>query len=400
MLLDDQCDELDQLKAEPVAFETLPFSSSNQGVFMFYVAGFCVSSCGEKVWACHIEKKVDDDYQCRLMMHDFEANSNFFFEYEHADLILAVSVSEAFHMAMSGGYDKTLVLHGLSSRKMIQKFDMKYGDLLCLFNLGSAVAVGDEHTVRFLDLETRQIDDSEVKTGAKRINCMNRSIKENEESDQMVLLVGGGNSNKIDKITIPKTIARPTETTNSPKVTLEEIEMLRDQLESFKNENSTLKKENENLRSKLKQKETENALTVADIEKKISKKSKKLETQKNLNSQLQKELDQLKDKLTFTETQAQSLETVNESNQQKINDLTSRIKQLNSKILTIHNEKDKVTEKYSHADQMMVFYKRACENILFIIKMLIDEKVSMDKVLPLVYSLPGDLLRESGIRSE
>ena len=258
MLLDNRGDELIHPESsEAVSFESLPFSSSNKGMFMLYVTGLSVSACGEKVWGCHIEKKVNDDYKCRVMMHDFDANSDFFFEYEGQNLILAVSVSETFNVAMSGGKDKTLVLHGLTSRQMIQKFDMKYGSLRCLFNLGTAVAVGDYNTVRFLDLETRQIGDSEIKTGARSIICMNRSIKENEQSDHMVLLIGGKNSNKIDKITIPQTIARQDKMTIYPKVTFEEIKMLRDQLETMKTKNATLEKENKKLKSQLKQKQKE-----------------------------------------------------------------------------------------------------------------------------------------------
>ena len=334
------------------------------------------------------------------MMHDFQANSDFFFEYQHVHLIVAVSVSETFDVAMSGGWDRTLVLHGLTSRQMIQKFDMKYGNVRCLFNLGTAVGVGDKHTVRFLDLETRQIGDSEVKTGGKWINCMNQAIKDNEGSDEIVLLVGGENSNKIDKITIPREIARPSQTSMLRKLTPEEEnKMLRKQLETMKTKNSTLKIENEKLKSQLEEKQQENTSTIADFEQKILEVSTTLGIQENLNSKLQQDLHQLKDQLTLTQNQTEALIIQNEINQLKIHNLNSAIDQLNSKILDLRNHKTQLEKKHSEADRNLLYYKSGCENILFIIKVLVDGKVSIDQLLPLVYALPCGLLQEGGIQS-
>ena len=139
-------------------------------------------------------------------MHDFKKKSDIFYDYEHDNLILSVLVSEAFNVAMSGEYDETLVLHDLASGKIINKIAMKYGDLKCLFDLGSAVAVRDFNTVRFLDLQTNQIQDRyEVKTKGDKIVCMGLSISQSQ-SNEMLLLVGGQNSNSIDKITALKTI--------------------------------------------------------------------------------------------------------------------------------------------------------------------------------------------------
>ena len=132
---------------------------------MSRVRGLSVSSCGDKVWGCQIQRKVNKKYISKLMMYDFKKKSHFLYDYEHQRLITLVLFSEAFKLAMSGGLDRILVLHDLESGKTIKRFKMKYGSVSCLLDLGSAEAVGDEHTVRFFALQTREMDPFEVISG-------------------------------------------------------------------------------------------------------------------------------------------------------------------------------------------------------------------------------------------
>ena len=126
MILNGQKDQLSQIRESGVINEeSLLFCSSNQGVHMDLVRGLCVSSCCDKVWGGQIQKRVNKKYISRLMMYDFQKKSHFFYDYQHTDLIVSVLVSETLKLAMSGGYDKTLVLHGLESGKTIKRFDMK-----------------------------------------------------------------------------------------------------------------------------------------------------------------------------------------------------------------------------------------------------------------------------------
>ena len=208
MVLKQGEDQVKKIKKSGVVNEaTLPFCSSSQGFHIGFVKSLSVSSCGDKVWACQIQKKVNKKYLSRLMMYDFKKKSHFLYDYEHQRLIYSVLVSEEFKLAMSGGWDNTLVLNSLETGKTIKRFDMKYGNLRCLFDLGTAVAFGDLHTVRILDLDTKEMEQFEVKVRGEFITCMNLSTRESDQNDKMALLVGGYNSNKLDKISIPKAIA-------------------------------------------------------------------------------------------------------------------------------------------------------------------------------------------------
>ena len=80
------------------------------------------------------------------MMFDFDAHSEFFYDYQHEHLVQSVLVCEGFNVAMSGGWDWALVLHNLSTGRTIKKLEMKSGPLKCLLGLGRTVAVADSGT--------------------------------------------------------------------------------------------------------------------------------------------------------------------------------------------------------------------------------------------------------------
>ena len=249
MVLKEQEDELSQLKEkETLNYKGLPFCLSNVGFSMDYYKGLSVSSCGDKVWSCQIQKKVEKRFLSKLMMYDFNKKSHFLYNYEHLDLIGTVLVSEAFGLAVTGGLDQALVLHSLESGIMIKRFDMKYGYLKSVFDLGTAVAFADKDTIRFLDLETKEMNENEVKASEKSIICMNLSMQRGVLSDDMALLVGGALSNKFDKMIIPQTIARLgkqiLEIKNRPKNT----EIINRKIFQLENENKRLREENQGLK--------------------------------------------------------------------------------------------------------------------------------------------------------
>lgn len=141
------------------------------------------------------------------MMHDFQRGSVFFYNFEHQDLICSVLINEDYNLVMTGGYDKALVLHDLKTGKTLKRFNMKYWIISCLYTLGSAVAVGNKNFMKLLELETKEmIPNTQVKIEGVIINCINSTIKDNENNS--VLLVGVDNCNKIHKITIPSIILK------------------------------------------------------------------------------------------------------------------------------------------------------------------------------------------------
>ena len=257
------------------------------------------SPCGDKVWAGQIQKKVHHyRYISRLMKYDFQKKSHFLYDYEHADLILSVLVSEVFSLALSGGNDWTLVLHDLKTGKTIKRFDMKYGDLCCLFDLGTVVAVGDYDTMRFLDLQTKEIDHFEVRAGGEYIQCMNLSTGPSDQNHGMTLLVGGAYSNKIVKLRIPQKISRTGKDNvvmpNRPKKT----EKFIDKMTHLENENKRLREENQRLKDMLKKEEKEKTDVIFKFEKKSMELSKNLKSQQTINAKLEQDLNQLKNQLT------------------------------------------------------------------------------------------------------
>ena len=244
-------DQSDSFESEAITLASLPVSESGQGVCILYAKALSVSSCGERVWACQIQEKVRDDYQSRLVRLDYETDSSLFYDYKHPDLIVSVLVSEALKIAMSGGFEKTLVLHALDTGKTLRRIDMKYGFVRCLFDLGSAVVVGDEHTLRFLDLETQKMSLTEVRTTGDWIKCVGLSISRADENQEMTLLVGGQNSNKVGKITVPQTITKLgkhiLEIRDRPRKT----QKFQRKMIDLASENERLKKEFENVYNEL-----------------------------------------------------------------------------------------------------------------------------------------------------
>ena len=375
MVLNKPEDQLSQLKQTGVVnYKTLPFCSSSQGVYINFVRGLCVFFCGNKVWGGQIQKKVNNKHISKLLMYDFKKKSHLLYDYEHQNLILSVLVSEAFKLAMSGGLDKTLVLHDLESGKTIKRFDTKYGYVQCLFNLGTAVAVGDIHTVRFLDLQTKEMDEIKVKAGGEFINCMNLSTRGNDQNNNMALLVGGSKSNKIDKINIPEAIAKLgkyiLEMQNRPINT----ENFKQKMILLENENKRLREENQRLKQKMFQEQNERIHVIAKFVNKNMYFLNEIKRQKAINSQLEKNINQLKNELTtlkFKKKQSEavrrnlllyqalsknrkmkakseasgcdpdkSLSEENPGTQRRVEELKKRIEQRQAQIENLHREID------------------------------------------------------------
>ena len=293
---------------------------------MDLVRGLCVSSCGDKVWGCHIKKKVKNKYISRLMMYDFKKKSHFFYDYEHQNLIVSVLVSEVFKLAISGGRDKTLVLHDLESGKMVKRLDMKYGNLRCLFDLGTAVAVGDWDSVRLLDLQTKEMGQFEVKAGGKFIQCMNLSIRGSYQCDNMTLLVGAEDSNKIIKIIIPAAIAKLGKKILEMQNQSKNTEKFIKKMILLENENKRLLEKNQRLKDKLKQEENGKVDTISKFEKKIMDLSNEVETQETIKEQFQEVLQHVKNQLTSCKKENEILVNSNQQQQQKLDDLNSQLR--------------------------------------------------------------------------
>ena len=254
MVIDETFHEFIQFKESEVEnYKNLPFLYSYQGVYMEFSRGLSLSSCGNKFWGCHIKKIVENNYISKLMMYDFKKKSRFFYDYEHQHLISSVFISEAYDLAMSGGLDETLVLHDLKSGKKVKKFDMKYGGLSCLFDLGTAVAVVDYDTLRFLNMETKKMKKVKVKTGVEWINCINLVIGGSDPNDEMVLLVGDYNFNKIDKIGIPQTILKLGKDFFEMEKKYKNRDKMEGKIIDLKNENKRLREENHFLTYEIKE---------------------------------------------------------------------------------------------------------------------------------------------------
>ena len=266
--------------------QSLAFSSSSQGVYAILAKGLSVSSCGQKVWACQIQQRVKSKYVSRLAMLDFESDSCFLYDYEHPRLVGSVLVSEAFDVAVSGGKDETLVLHGLRSGKTLKTVDMKHGYLRSLLDLGTAVAVGDEHTLRFLDLETQEMDHLELKAKGDYIKCMGLATG----SHTLALLVGADKSNRVTKLPVPQTIAGLARDILDIRGRPPRTGTFQRKLVLLTTENRRLRQENQALKDQLKQKEQDKKEVTSKFENKILDLSSSLERLEVVHAQLQEDL--------------------------------------------------------------------------------------------------------------
>lgn len=275
---------------EVLTEEALPFSSSDKGVYVCYIEGLSVSSDGDRVWACHIQQKVKTKYQSRLISLDFANKSEYLFDHQHQGLIQSVLVSEARNIALTGVQDQTLFLHDLGTRQTIRKFDMKHGSTRCLLDLGTAVALGDEDTLRFLDLEKNEIVCHKAKLDVKCIRSMGVCVNQNGPEAQLVLLAGGRNSNKMTRITIPPSIARAPDYMLQTRERLSSSDKFLGKILLLENQNQQLRKENESLKKQLILSQNKD-LILSEPQKKISELQSKLkQLELDLSEKIQKNL--------------------------------------------------------------------------------------------------------------
>ena len=181
---------------------------------------------------------------------------------------------------------------------MIKRFNMKYESLRRLFDLGIAVAVGDKDTLRFLDLQTKEMGQFEVKAGGESITCMNLSMGQIDQNNDMVLLVGGAFSNKMDKISIPEAIAGYGKNILKMQNEMKNVENFKRKMIHLKKNNKLLREENHRLKVMLKKKEKGKTDPIAKYEKKIMKFCNEVKTQVAINARLEEDLKKIKNQLT------------------------------------------------------------------------------------------------------
>ena len=74
---------------------------------------------------------------------------------------------------MSGGYDLTVVLHNLTTGKVIKKWQINYEFISCFFRVDKVVAVGVSNKVFFIDFRTKRIiNGKKFKVNGSYVLCM------------------------------------------------------------------------------------------------------------------------------------------------------------------------------------------------------------------------------------
>ena len=161
--------------------------------------------------------------------------------------------------------------------------------------------------------------------------------KRKRSKNRLALLVGRQNSNKMDKISIPKAIAGYgkdiLEMQNGKKFL--EMRNETNNAENFKrkmflleNENQGLSEENQRLKDMLKQEENGKVDLISKFEDKIMDLSNEVKTQETINTHLQEDLNRLKNQLTSSQKENESLTKSNRQQQQKLDDLNSQLRKL------------------------------------------------------------------------
>ena len=210
MILKGEGDQLITLpqKCEEVHENEVPFVPTTQGLYIEDNKGLAVSSCGHRVWGCFIAYTDQDDVAYKLVRLGFRTDSAFPYNFEHRNIMISVRISEQLNLAMSGGCDKTLVLHDLTSGSIIKKFAMN-SFVNCLLNLGTSLAVGQRSTVKFFDLGSKKrIRHISFEGGFKYILCFESKVLQDPGNGQrqLMLFVGRDETTEIQVITLPESI--------------------------------------------------------------------------------------------------------------------------------------------------------------------------------------------------
>ena len=126
----------------------IPYVSTKKGICLGLLRGLSVSSSGDRIWGI---QTIDKKCGCyKIIAYNFKSRREFLYDYESQSKLICVLAAEDFDLLMSGGYDLTVVLHNLTTGKVIKKWQINYEFISCFFRVDKVVAVGVSNKVFLL----------------------------------------------------------------------------------------------------------------------------------------------------------------------------------------------------------------------------------------------------------
>lgn len=195
----------------------------------------------------------------------------------------------------------------------------------------------------------------------------------------MALLVGAYKSSKMGKIGIPQAIAVSGRDILEMRSQTGNKEKLIKKMVDLENQNKLLRGENR----RLEQREKRSTEAIAKFEEKILQLTDEVKSRSTVSAQLERDLDRLKKRLASPQNLART-KTPNP------------ILRLKAETSALQEQKERFRRKYFRADHLRHYYKQACENILFLLKSLVDQNLHPDRLMPLVSTLCDNMSHPTG----
>ena len=166
---------------------------------------FWVSTCGSRVWGHYNYRDSQRYNQYKLIMFDFDNDSELLYDYNYLNFSESVLVSEDKNLVISGSWDSKIIFHDLTSGKTIKVLQIgkKCVRTICL--LGKILAVGLNDLITYIDIDKKEkIDIKDYKSRVYSVLCIKSNLVDStkETIQSLYLFVGGNGSKKIERISL------------------------------------------------------------------------------------------------------------------------------------------------------------------------------------------------------
>lgn len=188
---------------------SIPHISSQKGIHCDFNKNLVVSSKADLLIGFHVQGSSE----VSLIKHDFASGRSNCFEYKHRKMGQCILLNEQFKYVLSGGNDCRIVVHDLSSLKMLKVINFGKQKIMSLLDLGNFVCLGQDDSLNLLNLITlKPIPVPPIKTSCKTTATMllagNKELIQSGDHSKMVLLVGGFHSENLTAIRLPEILSK------------------------------------------------------------------------------------------------------------------------------------------------------------------------------------------------
>lgn len=187
----------------------MSFLSTRKGIYIKSKNSFCISSSEDRAWGVYSFYDSKHQNQFKIIMLDFDKDTDFIYDYNHHSLPESLLVVESHNLVISGASDGVTVFHDLTSGKTQKIVKLTHGSVRSLCKLNSVVAVANEAFVSFIDMEKREIIyGQDFKSRAYSISCLESSHDncKSVTTEDLYLFLCGNSYKKLERVTISREI--------------------------------------------------------------------------------------------------------------------------------------------------------------------------------------------------